>query len=102
MNYNILFSGLRQGKSAVEQYTLDCTNNLPSGASVSATGHTITHTPPTGGTATTITPTVSGNKVTVPFGTVDKTGLHFIDVVISYANASGLKPQVRLEVDIPF
>lgn len=91
----------QQTKNAVELYTIDCTDDLPSGASVSAAAsQAVTHVPPSGG-ALTPTITVSGNYVTIKFGPTALAGTHYLDCLIAYDNASGLKKGVRITVTVP-
>ena len=90
-----------QSPNAVERYSLDCGPDLPAGASVSATGHTVTHTPPRGGSATTPTASVSGNTVTVTVGPLTTVGLHKVELVVAYDSASGLKAGAIWWVTVP-
>lgn len=80
-----------QTANAVERYSLDCGPDLPLGGSVSATGHSAEHTPPRGGGTTTPTIAVSGNTVTVSVGPLVTIGLHRVELVVAYDNASGEK-----------
>ena len=92
---------VEQTANAVERYSLDCGPDLPPGASVAATGHTVTHTPPRGGSATTPTASVSGNTVTVTCGPLTTIGLHKIELVVAYDNSSGVKAGAIWWVTVP-
>jgi hypothetical protein len=90
-----------QSPSAVERYSLDCGPDLPPGASVSASGHTVTHTPPRGGATTTPTIAVSGNTATITIGPLTAVGLHKLEAVVAYDNSGGVKAGAIWWINVP-
>lgn len=83
--------------SEIHTYTVDFTNDLPTGGTV--TGGTATHTPPSGN-ASTLTVSVASPYLyaTLPAQTV--MGLHYIDV-LGYFN-DGDKSAVRIPITIGY
>jgi len=78
-------------------YTVDFTNDLPTGGSV--TGGTAVHVPPTGSAASlTISTTSPYVYVTLPAS--QSTGVHYIDVTATMSD--GDTPTVRIEVDVVY
>jgi len=84
-----------QGINEIRTYTLDFTNDLAVGGTV--TGGTATHTPPGEGTA--ITPTVSivSPYVYVTLGAINTVGVHYLDVLATFSD--GDKSAVRLAIN---
>lgn len=74
---------------------------MPTGVTVSASGHTRTHTPPTGGTVTTPDLAIASPNVDVTFDAGDAAadvGTHLVDVVIALSD--GQKWDCRLEIEV--
>lgn len=86
-----------QGITEVRTYTVDFTNDLPTGGTV--TGGTAIHTPPSG---TAITPTILVVSpyvyVTVPEITV--VGIHYVDVIATFSDND--VSAVRLAINVVF
>ena len=102
LTYDVIeFTDLRKGKGAIRKWTIRM--EMPSGVSVSASGHTITHTPPSGGatlTSPNLTITSSSNNVTIFMGVVDVVGLHYLLATVVLSNSE--QPQALLHVEVPF
>lgn len=85
-----------QKTTETRTYTVDFTNDLPSGGTVTA--GTSTHIPPSG-TAGTITVSVSSPYayVTVPAAAMAVTGIHYVDVLGTFSNAD--TSAVRIQIN---
>ena len=90
-------SGLQQSTSEIHTYTVDYTNDLSTGVTVTA--GTATHTPPSG-SASTPTVTVSSPYLLVTLPAQSVIGVHYLDVLATFSN--GDKSAVRLPVNIVY
>ena len=88
---------VNQSTDEIHTYTIDYTNDLPSGGSVSS--GTATHTPPSG-SASSVSVSVSSPYVyaTLPAQTV--TGVHYVDVVATFSDSD--TSAVRIPVNIVY
>ena len=86
-----------QKTSEIRTYTVDFTNDLPSGGTVTA--GTAVHIPPSG-TATTITTSVSSPYIYVTVPAQTDTGIHYVDVLATFSN--GDKSAVRLQINVVY
>lgn len=83
----------KQWTSEIKTYTIDFTNDLPSGGSV--TGGRATHIPPSGSAGTPVV-SVSSPYLYVTLGTQSVLGVHYVDAAGTFSN--GDVSPVRLEV----
>jgi len=83
-----------QKTTEIRTYTVDFSNDLPSGGTVTA--GTATHTPPSG-SAGTCTITVSSPYVYVTVPALSVTGIHYADVLATFSN--GDKSAVRIQIN---
>lgn len=88
---------LEQQTNEIHTYTVDYTNDLPTGGTVTA--GTATHTPPSGSAAT-ITTSVSSPYVYATFPAQSVTGLHYIDILATFSNND--KSSVRIPVNVVY
>jgi hypothetical protein len=88
---------LQQTTTEIHTYTVDYTNDLPTGGTV--TGGTATHTPPSGA-ASTITVSVASPYVYATVPALSLVGTHFVDVLATFNN--GDKSAVRLPINIVY
>ena len=94
-----VFGGFRQARSSKVTVSIDV--DVPSGVSVSGSGHTATHTPPADGTVTNPTIEPSGNSVKVTFDAGDTAadvGQHSILALIALSD--GQKWDCQLLIDV--
>lgn len=83
-----------QKTTEIRTYTVDFSNDLPSGGTVTA--GTATHIPPSG-SAGTCTITVSSPYVYVTVPAFSVTGIHYVDVLATFSNAD--KSAVRIQIN---
>lgn len=86
-----------QSTSEIHTYTVDFTDDLPTGGTVTA--GTATHTPPSGSSSS-VTVTVSSPYVYVTLPAQSVIGLHFIDALATFNN--GDKSSVRIPVNVVY
>lgn len=91
-------SGLQQSTSEIKTYTIDYTNDLPTGGTVS--GGTATHVPPTGGTVSTVTVLTSSPYVYATLPAQSVTGVHYLDVLATFND--GNKSAVRVPINVVY
>ena len=99
MNEIRTFTGFRQARGSTVKRTIEVV--VPAGVTVSATGHTVTHTPPAGGTVTAPTLAPASPNVTLTFDAGDAAldvGRHLILVIIALSD--GQKWDCQLEVEV--
>jgi hypothetical protein len=82
----------------IKTYTVDFTDSLPSGGSVTA--GTVTHTPPIGGATLSPATSVTTPYVYVTFTAPTVTGVHYLDVFGTFSDSD--KQGVRLEIDVVY
>lgn len=68
---------IEQSKNEIRSWTVDFTDDLPTGGTIKA--GTATHTPPSGAAATP-TVTFTDTTVTATLGTLTVTGVHYLDI----------------------
>lgn len=90
-------SDQQQQTNEIHTYTVDFTNDLPSGGTVTA--GTATHTPPSGN-ATALTTSVTSPYVYVTVPVLSVTGLHYVDVLATFNNSD--KSSVRIPINIVY
>lgn len=90
-------SQLQQSTTEVKTYTIDFTNDLPSGGSVTA--GTATHTPPSG-SAGTVTVSVTSPYVYATLPAQSVTGVHYIDVLATFSDSD--KSAVRVPINVVY
>jgi len=89
------YSTNTQSITEIKTYTIDFTDALPTGVTV--TGGTATHIPPGGGTAITPTVTAASPYVYVALGAIGLVGVHYLDVLATFSD--GDKSTVRLAIN---
>ena len=93
------FTGSRQARGSIVKRPIQV--EVPAGVTVSATGHTITHTPPAGGTVTAPTLAIASPNATLTFDAGDAAadvGLHLILVIIALSDGQRWDCQIEVEV----
>jgi hypothetical protein len=89
---------IQQGTYEIRKWTVDFTNDLPTGGTVSS--GTAYHTPPSG-TAATLTIAATNPYVTVQLGTLSVTGVHYLDVVATLSNGETSQVRIAFPVNYP-
>lgn len=93
----IYAQNVQQATNEVHTYTIDYTDDLPSGGTVTA--GTATHTPPSGA-ASAISVTVSSPYLYATVPALAVTGLHYIDVLATFNDSD--KSSVRIPVFVVY
>src|SRR5512146_199732 len=86
-----------QSTAEIRTYTVDFTNDLPSGGTVA--GGTATHTPPSGAATIPVTSVVSP-YVYVAVGPLTQLGVHYVDVLATFSNND--KSAVRIPLNVVY
>ena len=89
---------IQQGTYEIRKWTVDFTNDLPTGGTVSSGA--AYHTPPSG-TAATLTVAATNPYVTVQLGTLSVTGIHYLDVVATLSNGETSQVRIAFTVNYP-
>lgn len=89
---------LQQSTSEIHTYTIDYTNDLPSGGTVTA--GTATHTPPSG-SASTVTTSVSSPYIYATLPAQSVTGVHYVDVVATFSDNDTSAVRIPINVVYP-
>ena len=89
---------IQQSTLEIRGWTVDFTDDLPTGVTVSA-GSAV-HTPPSGAA---VTPTygTSGTTVTATIGPLSVVGIHYLDVVATFSNSEKSVVRVVIPVNYP-
>jgi len=87
-----------QSKVAKLPWPLDFTKSLLSGVTVSSA--VVTHTPPSGGTVTTPSTQIVSPIVYVTVGPLGVTGVHYVDVLATFSDAT--KDDIRLVIRVDY
>lgn len=88
---------LQQATNEIHTYTVDYTNDLPTGGTVSA--GTATHIPPSG-SAGTVSVSVSSPYVYATLPAQSVAGVHYVDVLATFSN--GDRSSVRIPVNVVY
>lgn len=91
-------ANIQQATNEIRQWTVDYTNDLPTGATVSSAS--ATHIPPSGSAATGTVSVVSP-YVYVTIGTLTVVGVHYIDVLATYSNGEKSSQRIAFAVNYP-
>ena len=89
--------GLTQSTSEIKTYTIDYTNDLPTGGTVTA--GTATHVPPSG-SASSVSVTVESPYVYATLPAQSVTGVHYLDVLATFSD--GDKSAVRVPIAVVY
>ena len=87
---------IQQTKNEIRKWTVDFTNDLPAGITVSS--GTAVHTPPSG-TASTPTVTAASPYVTAQIGPLAVTGIHYLDVQATFSNGEKSEQRIAFAVN---
>ena len=89
---------IQQSTIEIRGWTVDFTDDLPTGVTVSA-GSAV-HTPPSGAA---VTPTygTSGTTVTATIGPLSVVGIHYLDVIATFSNSEKSAVRVVIPVNYP-
>lgn len=89
---------LQQATNEIHTYTVDYTNDLPAGGSVTA--GTATHIPPGGGAGSAVGVTLSSPYVFATLPAQALTGIHYLDILATFSNAD--KSSVRIPITVVY
>lgn len=88
---------LQQATNEIKTYTIDFTNDLPTGGTISA--GTVTHTPPSG-SASTPTVSVTSPYVYATLGIQSVPGVHYLDILATFSDSD--KSAVRVPINVVY
>ncbi len=91
-------NGLMQSANEIKTYTIDYTNDLPTGGTV--TGGTATHIPPSG-TASPVTVSVVTPYVYATLPVQSVTGVHYLDILATFSDGDLSSVRVPINVVYP-
>lgn len=90
-------NGLQQSTTEIHTYTIDFTNDLPTGGTVTA--GTASHTPPSGA-ASMPTVEISNPYIFATLGVQSVTGVHYLDILATFSD--GDKSSVRVPINVVY
>ena len=91
-----IFGSLPQSSNEIKVHAIDFTLLIPTGGTITA--GTATHTPPGGGTATTVTTQVTSPYVYITAGPLTTIGVHFIEIKATLNDGEELTAFLPLDV----